>query len=69
MKTVFRNNNEEETGVKSTWYAVVSEEEIDNEEMDSRLFHSEDAATDTATESYCGTMYVAEIKLITKVVG
>lgn len=70
MKIVVRNNKEKETGVKDTWYALISESELEGgENFCSPLFSCKDEATSEATEEYDETMYVAEVKLITKVVG
>ena len=69
MKTVFRNNNEKETGVKDTWYALILESELECLGLTSPLYPNEDEAFDIASKAYDETMYVAEVKLITKVVG
>lgn len=69
MKTVVRNNNKEEAEVQDTWYVLVSEEEVKDEEISSPLWPSEEKAIRVAEMGYNGTIYVAEVKLITKVVG
>jgi len=69
MKTVVRNNKEEEAEVQDTWYALVSEEEVRCEDISSSLVSSEEIALRIAEMEYNGTIYVAEIKLIAKVVG
>lgn len=70
MKTVVRNNNKEEgTQVQDTWYVLVSEDEVRCEDIASPLWSSEESAIRIAEMEYNGTIYVAEIKLITKVVG
>lgn len=70
MKTVVRNRNKEEgTPVQDTWYVLVSEEEVKDEEISSPLCPSEESALRIAEMEFNGTVYVAEIKLITKVVG
>ena len=68
MKTVVRNNKEE-TEVRDTWYALITDEEIKDEEFGSPLYKDKDKAFDVAYGGHDGTIYVAEIKLITKVVG
>lgn len=69
MKTVVRNNNKEEAEVQDTWYVLVSEDEVKDEEISSPLWPSEEDALRTAEMDHDGTIYVAEVKLITKVVG
>lgn len=69
MKTVVRNNKKEETQIRDTWYVLVSENEVKDEEISSPLWPSEEGALRAAEIGRDGTIYVAEIKLITKVVG
>jgi len=69
MKTVVRNNNKEEAEVQDTWYVLVSEEQVKDEDIASPLWFSEEKAIRVAEMGYNGTIYVAEVKLITKVVG
>lgn len=69
MKTVVRNNNKEEAEVQDTWYVLVSEDGVRCEDIASPLWSSEEDALRTAEMDHDGTIYVAEVKLITKVVG
>ena len=66
MKTVVRNNQEEPQ--KDVWYIILTDEELLDRDIASPLYDSEDKALEEAME-YCGTAYVVEVKLITKVVG
>lgn len=66
MKTVVRNKQEEPQ--KDVWYALLSGDDISERDFSTPLYDSEDKALEKAME-YCDTMYVVEVKLITKVVG
>jgi len=67
MRTVVRNNQEEPQ--KDVWYALLWGDEISERDFSSPLYGSEDEALKEAMSDYTSTMYVVEIKLITKVIG